>query len=129
MLTAYRRPQCNGDELVFPSDSGTPLDPQNLRRREYHPTVARSGIAADLAASGRPSYRFHDLRHCFASLQLAAGASIYDVQRAMGHASVQTTEQLYGHLVPGFHDDLRNRMAQITAGVSLDSRPSLKAVR
>ena len=56
------------------------------------------------------------------------GASIYDVQRAMGHASIQTTEQLYGHLVPGYHDDLRKRQSMITEGVRIDSKPILRVV-
>ena len=47
-----------------------------------------------------PRIRFHDLRHTFASLMLAAGFKPYEVSRWMEHASVSTTDGIYGHLYP-----------------------------
>ena len=44
--------------------------------------------------------RFHDLRHTHASLLLAAGVPIHVVQARLGHASIQTTVDVYGHLLP-----------------------------
>lgn len=44
--------------------------------------------------------RFHDLRHTHASLLLAAGVPIHFVRARLGHASVQTTIDIYGHLMP-----------------------------
>ena len=41
--------------------------------------------------------RIHDLRHSFASLAINAGASLYDVQKLLGHASSQMTQR-YAHL-------------------------------
>jgi integrase len=32
------------------------------------------------------------------------------VQEFMGHAKVQTTFDVYGHLLPGSHDEVRERM-------------------
>ena len=40
-------------------------------------------------------------RHTYASLLIAAGANAKAVTIAMGHSSIQTTYDLYGHLFPG----------------------------
>jgi len=44
--------------------------------------------------------RFHDLRHTFASLMLAAQFPPYEVSRWMGHANLATTDSIYAHLYP-----------------------------
>lgn len=45
-----------------------------------------------------PSIRFHDLRHSFASLLLACGASLKEVSEWLGHSTITITADLYGHL-------------------------------
>lgn len=42
--------------------------------------------------------RIHDLRHSFASWAIAAGHSLTAIQRTMGHESIQTTSDQYGHI-------------------------------
>lgn len=42
-------------------------------------------------------FRFHDLRHTFASLLIKSGVDIYTVSKLLGHAQVTTT-QIYSHL-------------------------------
>ena len=44
--------------------------------------------------------RFHDLRHTYATLMVAAGAHAKYLQAQMGHASIRVTLDLYGHLYP-----------------------------
>ena len=48
--------------------------------------------------------RIHDLRHSFASWAIAAGHSLTAVQRTMGHESITTTSDVYGHLVRADRD-------------------------
>jgi integrase len=43
----------------------------------------------------------HVLRHTFASLLLQQGESLTYVKEQMGHASIQITADVDGHLVPG----------------------------
>ncbi|MFJ3392311.1 site-specific integrase [Leifsonia aquatica] len=47
-----------------------------------------------------PKMRWHDLRHTYASLMLAAGIPPYKLSRWMGHASLVTTDTVYSHLYP-----------------------------
>ena len=42
-------------------------------------------------------FRLHDLRHSFASFAIKGGASIYEVQKLLGHADTKTTMR-YAHL-------------------------------
>jgi integrase len=43
----------------------------------------------------------HEARHTFASVLIAAGVNAKAITSYMGHASIQTTYDLYGKLMPG----------------------------
>lgn len=128
------RAECPSRELVFPVDSDKPrdadkpMDAKNMCNREWRPALKRSGIQAEIEASGHPSFRFHDLRHVYASRMLDSGASIWELKTTLGHVSVTTTEKSYAHLVPGFLDRLRDRTGELTAGIELEAEPTVRAV-
>jgi site-specific recombinase XerD len=42
----------------------------------------------------------HSLRHTFATIALASGASLQSVSRWLGHKSIKTTEKFYIHACP-----------------------------
>ena len=43
--------------------------------------------------------RFHDLRHTHASILLASGVPVHVVQARLGHESIKTTVDVYGHVI------------------------------
>jgi integrase len=47
----------------------------------------------------------HECRHTFASLLIAAGVNAKAITAYLGHASIRTTFDLYGHLMPGNEDE------------------------
>ncbi|RTE47593.1 site-specific integrase [Actinobaculum sp. 352] len=80
----------DGDR-VFPPASGTgPLRAEHLTHRYLHPACEAAGLAV------RP--RLHDLRHSHASTLIAAGVPLPVIQRRLGHESITTTVDTYGHL-------------------------------
>ncbi len=52
----------------------------------------------------------HECRHTFASLLIDAGANPKAIQQFMGHSKIQTTFDVYGHLLPGSRDEVRVRL-------------------
>jgi integrase len=50
--------------------------------------------------------RAHDLHHTHVALLIAAGEDPYVISQRLGHASIRTTYDVYGHLFEG-----RNREA------------------
>jgi integrase len=85
----------NARDLVFCSENGTPISQSNLTRQ----------LNALLRRAGLPDIRFHDLRHTYAALSIAAGVDIYTLSRRMGHSSISVTADRYGHLYQGHQQD------------------------
>lgn len=55
----------------------------------------------------------HHLRHTAAALLWAAGASDIEVQLILGHADIETSKRLYGHLLQGAGDSAAARVEQL----------------
>jgi hypothetical protein len=60
--------------------------------------------------------RFHDLRHTYASLLIAQGAHPKYIQVQLGHASIQTTLDRYGHLMPDAHAAEAQKLDRLVFG-------------
>jgi integrase len=52
-------------------------------------------------------FRYHDLRHYFASLPVASGCDVKTVQARLRHASAKTTPDTYGHQRPDRDESTR----------------------
>ncbi len=63
-------------------------------------TIERAVRAARTQVGLPDDFRFHDLRHYFASLLIASGLDVKVVQARLRHASAKTTLDTYGHLWP-----------------------------
>ncbi len=83
----------NESGFVFTSPTGSPLRRTNYRRRVWIPTIE--------AAFGDHAVRFHDLRHSHAAMLIAEGVHPKVLQERLGHSSIKTTLDTYGHLYEG----------------------------
>lgn len=90
------------DDLVFTTPSGSVLRLPNWRRDVFIPSRVRAGLG--------DRFRVHDLRHTAAALMIQAGYPPKMLQEIMGHASITTTLDLYGHLYPGDMDGYADRL-------------------
>lgn len=88
-------------DVVFPTPEGTPMNGSNLRKRVFEPTLRRAGLR---------KVRIHDLRHTYASMLINQGENLKYVQAQLGHASITTTVDRYGHLMPDAHRGANDRL-------------------
>jgi integrase len=72
-------------------------------------------------------FRFHDLRHYFASLLISAGLDVKVVQARLRHASAMTTLDSYGHLWPD--KDESSKAAVAGALASFEDSPAVHNLR
>jgi integrase len=80
-------------ELLFHHD-GKPLRAGQWNADVWHPALNAAGLDhADDDATGQ-----HQLRHYAASVWIAGGATMTEVQRWLGHKSITITERYYAHL-------------------------------
>lgn len=105
---AIERPTVeNLEGLVFTNATGSPRDPRAVSR-EWATTRKRLGLSDDVT--------LHALRHTAVSLMLASGASLDDVKRTIGHATIAMTSDTYGHLVEGRERAVAERLARTLRG-------------
>ena len=71
----------------------------------FTPNVVRGRALTAWRHAGLMPIGLHECRHTFASLVIAAGVDAKAISAYLGHASIQTTFDLYGHLMPGNEDE------------------------
>ncbi|MGV9976537.1 tyrosine-type recombinase/integrase [Micromonospora wenchangensis] len=84
-----------------------------VRQRDgqpWHPETVTGRFDRLVQRSGLPPVRFHDLRHIAATLMLAAGASIKEIQDTLGHSSYKMTADIYTSVLA----ELKRTTAQAT---------------
>jgi integrase len=77
-----------GNDWVFRSREGTPVNPGNALKRYVRPVVRELGI---------PMGGWHDFRHTLTTGLLRSGASPKVVSNILGHSDVQMTLNVYDH--------------------------------
>lgn len=109
------------DELVFRAVQGGRIHYPRFRESVWLPTVHKAQDKALCAAEGvRPLTKAptpHDLRHSHASWLIGRGVPLTHVQRRLGHESIQTTSDMYGHLQPDEHAAMADVIGVALAGV------------
>jgi integrase len=69
----------------------------NFRRRSWSAVTRRAGLEG---------MRFHDLRHTAVAPAISQGAHPKAIQARMGHSSIVTTLDRYGHLFPALDEQI-----------------------
>ena len=96
LLTAWREQTCD-DGFVFPGQDGKRLN--NVRK-------SWAGLLKDAEIV---DFRWHDLRHDFASKLVMNGVPLNTVRELLGHSDLSTTLR-YAHLAPDHKAEAVNRL-------------------
>ena len=119
---AYRRElgQTYEDcDLVFCQPNGRPLYAHNVTQRDFKRIMKAAGV---------PTIRFHDLRHCHATLLLQQGVHPKIVQERLGHSTISMTLDTYSHVLPGMQEraaaDLEKRLFGEAKHEKVGARPA-----
>jgi integrase len=87
VFTAWKPADATADGLVFPGADGDPM------------TTIKTAFLKVLKNAKITGFRFHDLRHTFASRLVMAGVDLNTVRELLGHADLKMTLR-YAHLQP-----------------------------
>ncbi|BFU43896.1 tyrosine-type recombinase/integrase [Krasilnikovia sp. MM14-A1004] len=106
-------------DLVFSAPNRGPWNANNLRSRFWYPAIHAAQQCPDHPSPPPPDRRhktgtstcdcatylyqrprFHDLRHSHVAFLIDAAWDFYAIQQRLGHASIKTTFDIYGHLLP-----------------------------
>lgn len=93
------------DEFVFTNTRGAPV-----RNGVFHEGVWQPVMPEFERLTGKRP-RVHDTRHAYASWAISAGVPLTVIQRQLGHESITTTSDRYGHLIRSDMDALINAVA------------------
>jgi len=93
----------NDYDLAFPAENGSWQSIRNWRRRGFNRACEEAGLVI-VEKDGensiqRPKYTPYDLRHFYASLLIDQRVNLKRIQTLMGHRNIQTTLNVYGHLI------------------------------
>ena len=89
------------DALLVTASSGGHMHRGTFARQVWRPAVKSAGL---------DPLRFHDLRHSYVSLLIAAGANVKAVATWAGHSSPVVTLSRYSHVFDDHAEDVADRM-------------------
>jgi integrase len=95
-----------GELLIFGPDGVAPFEPRQTQR-----DADAAWEEADLER-----ITFHECRHSYASLMIAAGVNPKALSAFMGHSSITITLDRYGHLMPGSEEEARRAAGRLPRG-------------
>ena len=77
---------------------------ENVIKRYFNPALKKAEVRR---------VSFHSLRHTNASIRIEAGQNIKYIQLQLGHASIQTTLDRYGHLIREVNTEQVRRLENV----------------
>lgn len=93
----------NDYDLAFPTSNGKWVSSNNWRRRGFVAACYEAGLLTVGEREGRkveiPKYKPYDLRHFYVSMLIENRVNLKRIQKLMGHSDIQTTLNVYGHVI------------------------------
>src|ERR1700730_7111677 len=93
----------NKYDLIFPSENRRWQSRRNWQRRGFNIACEEAGLVETVTLDGddveQAKYRPYYLRHFFASMLIENKTNLKKIQALMGHTNIETTLNVYGHLL------------------------------
>jgi conjugative relaxase-like TrwC/TraI family protein len=106
----------SGEDRVFGRSAREVFYPSTVDKRAKRAWMQRNAAEREVAREEERDPKLltlltmHECRHTFASVLIDAGANPKVIQEIMGHSKIQTTFDVYGHLLPDSFDEVREKM-------------------
>ena len=91
-------------DLVFPSQTGGPMNRDNFLKRYFKPLSQAAGLPEEVT--------LYTLRHTFATLWLESGENPKVLQEILGHSRIDVTLNVYSHVLPHIQHDAMDRFGR-----------------
>jgi integrase len=105
----------NAHDLVFPTRTGNWQSVRNWRSRGFAMVCEEAGLTVSekqgRTTVERPKYKPYDLRHFYASMLIDQRVNLKRIQTLMGHRNIQTTLNVYGHLIERVEAEAQARVS------------------
>ena len=75
------------------------------RNQPYSPNALSLAFTRFVRKNDLPRVTLHGLRHSFATVASMQGVPLFDIGKALGHATPATTGKVYTHLVDHTHEE------------------------
>jgi integrase len=111
------------DDFVFVTPTGLPLHNADYYERVWTPLMGAIG------QKGIAPFRFHDLRHTHVSWLIAGGVPLPHIQARLGHESITTTIDTYGHLLPLGGDLISQVIDTALRGEEIQPAPAMRLIQ
>jgi len=115
-----RNPTQRGSSTIVVGAFGRPVS--------NHTVYEAFRLACEQVPGLPAGFRFHDLRHYYASFLIHSGLDVKTVQRRLRHASAKVTLDTYGHLWPDTDETTRAAVSALFAGKTAAPAVSLRSV-
>jgi len=89
--------------LIISKENGDYITPEKIYKE----------FKSLLKIAGLPDIRLHDLRHTYATLSLQEGVPAKVIQKTLGHASIQTTLDIYSHVTEQMYQEAANKIGNV----------------
>jgi integrase len=86
---------------------GSPLQSNNIGQREFKKIMEAAEV---------PIITFHGMRHTCGTLMLQAGVPVKVVSERLGHKDVETTMNIYQHVLPDMQENAAEKIGSILFG-------------
>jgi integrase len=91
-------------DLIFPSETGGPMNRNNLLRRHFKPLAQKAGLPKEA--------KLYTLRHTFATLWMESNEPVKVLQEILGHSRIDQTMNNYAHVMPHIQADAFGRFSR-----------------